>query len=216
MSRTAEHVPARAGRLWRMLVGEESGGAFGAGPIVDLRDAPGVDPRTVEERLARLEVGVRLIADTLKAVGTQLTGAVRELQAEGRERDQRQRADIERLLWDSVAPLTESVERLAEAVRGIPLVVQSSTERILGHVAGYRTDPPAPAELGDQPEPEAAAAPVEPSDEPPTTPFDLLPVTLPATPFDLEPIEQTPNRAAERTPSGEDPWFWGSEGDPRA
>lgn len=141
MARTTEQMPARAGRFWRMLIGDEANGGL-PDDVIDLRSGPRPsfgsgrpDLQELEYRVQRLESGVRLIADTLKAVGTQLTDAVRNLQADSRERDHVARAETQQMMWEAIAPLSEAVGHLTEAVRTLPLVVSSSTERILHHVA---------------------------------------------------------------------------------
>lgn len=140
-----------------MLIGDEATGAMPEG-VIDLRPGPGpggADLGELEFRIQRLESGVRLIADTLKAVGTQLTDAVRNLQADSRERDRVARAETQQMMWEAIAPLSEAVGHLTEAVRTLPLVVSSSTERLLHQVT--HPEFPLPEEATGQEPPDPAA-----------------------------------------------------------
>lgn len=148
--------PQGFGRILRILVGEPLPGAVGgaSGPVDASAGHPAggaevaeVATDGVEFRLRHLEHGVRLLAETLRRSHAELSAGVRTLQgaaaADGVTRD-----EVRAMLGEALGPLSVSVDRLAQSVHGLPLVLSASNERLLDR-AVHPTEP----ELGPPVEP---------------------------------------------------------------
>lgn len=157
----------------------------------------------IAARVARLEEGSRLIAETVKRAYGELAASVdalreelgRELARTRAEADERARRAAEAALQ----PLAETLARLTEAVEGFPHVLAAAAEDVLRHV-----DHAVGTALG------TALRPSDPRGPDPTV--RVGDGALPATPFDLEPVDRQFGHPSEviRVPDGLGE-LWGEE-----
>jgi hypothetical protein len=174
MQLTRERPPAtpRVGLFRRILLREDSKAPFG------FRDAPPdfLDLRTpleldeAAERIERLEVGMQLIAETMKRTYGRLAAAIHELG--GKMAVGTTVEEVQHVVADALQPVAAALGDIAETLRVIPLQMAAAAD----HVAERAQAALAAAE---------AEGRLTPSDLPPA-PVALLPVV----PFDLEPVEE--------------------------
>lgn len=146
-------------RLARLLVGEADVDGSSSATDPDVPTAEHI--AALETRIQQLEQGVRLIAGTLRRSHSDLSREMRNLRAGSQEGERITRAEVQRMLWEAMGPLASAVERMNESVRGLPLVMNASAERLLDKAA--RPDEARPQRSAD---------------------------AIPARPFELEPLEQ--------------------------
>jgi hypothetical protein len=172
LTRERRQATQRVGLFRRILHGEESKGPFG------FRDAPPdfIDLRTpiemeeAAERIERLEVGMQLIAETMKRTYGRLATAIHELG--GKMTVGTTVEDVQHVVADALQPVAVALGDIAETLRVIPLQMAAAAD----HVAERAEAALAAAE---------AEGRLTPANLPPA-PVTLLPVV----PFELEPVDE--------------------------
>jgi hypothetical protein len=127
----------------------------------------------IAARVARLEEGIRLIAEALKRVHADLAAQLDALRDEVRRDVAEADARAGRAAERAVHPLAQAVARLAEAVEGFPHVLSAALEDVLRRIDHALAGPPAAPKVQGP----ALGPPVDPA-------------PLQARPFDLEPVER--------------------------
>lgn len=87
-------------------------------------------PDGVELHLRQLEHGVRLLAKALRRSHAELSAALKAGQA-GAATDGVTRDEVRAMLSEALGPLSVSIDRLAQSVHGLPLILSASNERML-------------------------------------------------------------------------------------
>ena len=162
----------RAGLLRRIILGEEGRGPIGFrdGPndFIDLRTSSS-DLEEAHQRIERLEIGMRLMAETMKRTYGRLAGAIQELGGKmvvGTTVD-----DVQNVVADAIQPVAAALGDVAETLRTLPLLVAAAADHVTERVDVARAT--TEAEMG-------AGATVQAGDV----------AVLPIVPFELEPVEE--------------------------
>jgi HAMP domain-containing protein len=101
--------------------------------IIDIRPISQPDLETLFFRLERLEVGTRLIVETMKRTYAELASSIEGLAQQLDVADAR--VTVERIVAEEVGPLTMSVRQLMEAVQRFPHILAAAMDDI-----GVRVD----------------------------------------------------------------------------
>jgi hypothetical protein len=163
----------RGGLFRRIILGEEGRGPIGFrdGPsdFIDLRIAD-AGLEEANDRIARLEVGMRLIAETMKRTYGRLAVAIEEVG--GKIVVGTTIGDVQNVVADALEPVASALGEVAETLRTFPYLVAAAANHVTERV-------------------EAAQAAAEAEMRIPVTPraFAEIPV-LPVVPFELEPVEE--------------------------
>jgi hypothetical protein len=173
LTRERPGAPQGMGLFRRILRGEESGGliAFrdGRSDFIDLRPSS-VDLDEAHQRIERLEVGMRLMAETMKRTYGRLAVAIQELG--GKIVVGTTVEDVQHVVADALQPVATALGEVAETLRTLPYLVAAAadhvTERVEEARAATEAEMRAPATFG-------AATEV---------------AILPIVPFELEPVEE--------------------------
>jgi len=172
LTRERPAAPQRMGLFRRILLREESGGpiAFrdGRSDFIDLRPSS-TDLQEAHQRIERLEIGMRLMAETMKRTYGRLAVAIQELGGKivvGTTVD-----DVQEVVADALQPVAAALGDVAETLRTLPYLVAAAADHVTERV-------------------EAAQAATEAEMAPGATAQAAdLPV-LPIVPFELEPVEE--------------------------
>jgi hypothetical protein len=135
--------------------------------VIDLRGA--YDPDGVEERIERLEIGMRMIVETMKRSYGRLAATMDALGAHSPVGTTVE--DVQRVVTEALQPVASSLDEVAEALRGFPYLVAAAADHVTERVDEART-----------------AASVEAALPPPQASSDIA--VLPIVPFDMEPVEE--------------------------
>jgi hypothetical protein len=171
LTRERPAAPQRMGLLRRILLREESGGpvAFrdGRSDFIDLR--PSGDLEAAHQRIERLEIGMRLMAETMKRTYGRLTVAIQDLGGKivvGTTVD-----DVQEVVADALQPVAAALGDVAETLRTLPHLVAAAADHVTERV-------------------EAARAATETEMERNATAQAANVAVLPIVPFELEPVEE--------------------------
>jgi hypothetical protein len=167
-------APSRGRLFRRILLGEEGRGPIGFrdGPsdVLDLRpSATGLEE--ANDRIARLEVGMQLIAETMKRTYGRLAVAIEEVggrMAVGTTID-----DVHNVVAQALEPVATAMGEVAETLRTFPYLLAAAADHVTQRVeaAQAATEAEMAAPVGAAPE---------------MTEIPILPVV----PFELEPVEE--------------------------
>lgn len=190
----------KAPTIQRLLGGGRGRARFRAPDVIHILPDDDASLDLIAARLARLEEGSRLIAETVKRAYGELAAAVdalreqlaQELARNGAEAEGRARRAVEA----AIRPLGATLAQLTEAVEGFPHVLTAAVEDVLRHV--------------DHAVGRALGTALRPSGSGPAgRTLRLEDGALPAIPFDLEPIDRQFGHPSEviRVPDDpRDPW----------
>ncbi|HEX8100168.1 MAG TPA: hypothetical protein VF660_08205 [Actinomycetota bacterium] len=127
-----EETPSR-GRITRWFFGDEARPATirpelpqVSADVIDLRDASPAE--VLAARVERLEAGMRLMADTMKRVYGDISGAVQLLTYE--IRNQRGPSNVNGNLQQSIASLNLTIDELLHSMRAFPHVLAAATDEL--------------------------------------------------------------------------------------
>lgn len=166
-------APSRGRLFRRILLGEEGRGPIGFrdGPsdVLDLRtSATGLEE--ANDRIARLELGMQLIAETMKRTYGRLAVAIEEVggrMAVGTTID-----DVHNVVAQALEPVATAMGEVAESLRTFPYLLAAAADHVTQRVEAAQAA--TEAEL---------AAPVG------AATIAEIPI-LPVVPFDMEPVEE--------------------------
>jgi hypothetical protein len=160
----------RAGLFRRIILRDASprptGYRDGRPDVLDLSESP-ASIAEAHLRIQRLELGMQLIAETLKRSYGRLTAAIQELGA--RTPMETSVEEVQRVVSGALEPVAASLGEVAETLRRFPLLVAAAADHVTDRV-------------------EAARTVVEESTRSPSRPLEPVPV-LPIVPFELEPVD---------------------------
>jgi hypothetical protein len=172
LTRERPAAPQRMGLFRRILLREESGAPFafrdGRSDFIDLRPSS-TDLEQAHQRIARLEVGMQLMAETMKRTYGRLAVAIEELG--GKMVVGTTVEDVQHVVAGAVQPVAVALGDVAETLRTLPYVVAAAADHVTERVEAARAA--TEAELG-------ARGPVDAGDV----------AVLPIVPFELEPVEE--------------------------
>jgi hypothetical protein len=165
LTRERPHQAQRGGLFRRILLGHQGEGAVahrdGPGHFIDLRSSSS-DLEEANERIERLEMGMRLIAETMKRTYGRLAAAVEQMgggAVVGTTID-----DVQQVVADALLPVATALGEVAETLRTFPYLVAAAadhvTERVDAARAAAESQPQAAMEQA--PRPEIAILPVVP------------------------------------------------------
>jgi hypothetical protein len=141
---TNQAPPSKGGKLWRLLVGEDDEAPADPSPRPapaerQPRQAPSVsDPTTMDERVAQLETGLRLLAEATKRVHLDLSNALAGLRS-----DMTLTAtptDVRRAVAETLEPLAATIEQLSDTAQALPLTLGAIAERLTAKVDALKID----------------------------------------------------------------------------
>jgi uncharacterized protein YoxC len=175
MQLTRERVRGsqRAGLFRRIILGEESRGPIGfrAGPsdFIDLRTSSS-DLEEAHQRIERLEIGMRLMAETMKRTYGRLAVAIQELG--GKMVVGTTVEDVQHVVADALQPVATALGEVAETLRTLPYLVAAAADHVTDRVE------------------EARAATEAEMRTPATLQTAAEVAILPIVPFELESVEE--------------------------
>jgi hypothetical protein len=144
---TNQAPPAKSGKLWRWLVGEEDeepaepSPSPGRAPVRREPPPPASsipDSTTVQARVAQLETGLRLLAEATKRVHLDLSKALADLRSEMALTATP--TDVRRALNETMEPLAATIEQLSDTAQALPLTLGSIAERLTAKVDALQID----------------------------------------------------------------------------
>jgi uncharacterized protein YoxC len=163
----------RTGLFRRIILGEESRGPIGFrdGPsdFIDLRTSSS-DLEEAHQRIERLEVGMQLMAETMKRTYGRLAVAIQELG--GKIVVGTTVEDVQHVVAGALQPVATALGDVAETLRTLPYLVAAAADHVTERVEEARAATEAEARA---PGTFQAAAEV---------------AILPIVPFELEPVEE--------------------------
>jgi uncharacterized protein YoxC len=172
MTRERPAAPQRMGLFRRILLREEGGRpiAFrdGRSDFIDLRPSS-TDLEEAHQRIERLEIGMRVMAETMKRTYGRLAVAIDELGGKivvGTTID-----DVQEVVAGALQPVAAALGDVAETLRTLPYVIAAAADHVTERVEEARA-----ATEADMRAPEAMPAP------------DVA--VLPIVPFELEPVDE--------------------------
>jgi hypothetical protein len=138
-SATSQAPPTKGGKLWRLLVGEAeapppetSPSELLESPPDPMDQAPPPAPADLAGRVARMETGLRLFAETLKRMHAELSASLAEIRAEVSMTATS--VDVRRAMAEALEPLGASIESLSETAHALPLTLGAATERLSARI----------------------------------------------------------------------------------
>jgi methyl-accepting chemotaxis protein len=164
-------APQRVGLLRRIILGEDGGSLAGfrdrPADFIDLRTTPALDE--ANERIERLEIGMRLMAETMKRTYGHLASAMTELSGQAVVGTTIQ--DVQNVVAEALEPVAAALGEVAETMRTFPYLVAAAAEHVTERVDEAR---------------EVADAESHPTSTAPEPDIAVLPVV----PFEMEPLEE--------------------------
>src|SRR4051812_23517945 len=115
LTRERPGAPQRVGLFRRILLGEESGVTFrdGRSDYIDLRSSS-TDLAEAHQRIERLEMGMRLMAETMKRTYGRLAVAIQELGGTMAVGTTVQ--DVQDVVADALQPVASALGEVAETL----------------------------------------------------------------------------------------------------
>jgi hypothetical protein len=172
LTRERPAAPQRMGLFRRILLREENGGpgAFrdGRTDFLDLRPSS-VEVEEAHQRIERLEMGMRLMAETMKRTYGRLAVAIHELG--GKIVVGTTVEDVQEVVAGALQPVAVALGDVAETLRTLPYLMAAAADHVTERVEAARA----------MTEGELASGASEQAP-------DMA--VLPIVPFELEPVEE--------------------------
>jgi hypothetical protein len=172
LTRERPAAPQRMGLFRRILLREENGGpgAFrdGRTDFLDLRPSS-VEVEEAHQRIERLEMGMRLMAETMKRTYGRLAVAIHELG--GKIVVGTTVEDVQEVVAGALQPVAVALGDVAETLRTLPYLMAAAADHVTERVEAARAM--TEAELASDASEQAPDMAV-----------------LPIVPFELEPVEE--------------------------